>query len=210
MPWLASQVPTLEELVRRFQLLSNMAAIVGPHGVGKSTLLEHLVPMLGNVFYRRDASGKEWSSGDVPARVVWISLRRRTSVVLRQDLWHHNRLLVVDGLEQLNWLRRILFVGQVRRRKMQLLVTAHRPVFGLPTLLSMCGRLERVQQLVEFRLVSAAVPPEQLVKLLDQTLIHRIHAEERGNIREIFMRLYDVYQSRIPLIEEPESRDRAP
>lgn len=56
--WFATDTQSLATLERRFiGELGCRAAIVGPHGTGKSTLLEHLVPKLGRVCYREAAAG---------------------------------------------------------------------------------------------------------------------------------------------------------
>lgn len=54
--WFDTDAPSLAAIARRFtEELEWRAAIVGPHGTGKSTLLEHLIPMLGQVRYREIA-----------------------------------------------------------------------------------------------------------------------------------------------------------
>jgi len=56
--WFACDTLSLKMLERRFtDELGCRAAIVGPHGTGKSTLLEHLVPKLGRLRYREAAAG---------------------------------------------------------------------------------------------------------------------------------------------------------
>lgn len=160
------------------------AAIVGPHGSGKSTLLEHLVPLLDS-------------------EVVWLSLRRSErpfSKIRASTLqWSSGGVLVLDGFEQLSTWQAIRVCWMVRRRRMGLLATCHHPSRLLPTLRTLTPTAELVQRLVADRLAdsrSLSQPDrgEWVKELTDERMIQHWLTEERGSVREVFMRLYDYYE----------------
>jgi hypothetical protein len=229
-PWL---VPTTDQgpqpadarffarLVDRFENeCQRRAAIVGPHGTGKSTLLEHLIPRLGKVVHRTEPTafsndtraesaprpliGQE--EGQASAgyyHIVWLSLRRDrqpfTTWWRTNRYWSKRSLLVIDGFEQLHaplrWLLRR--VNQFSQRG--LLVTSHRPS-ALTTLCAPRGDVATLQATIRhaFRTASAtgehACIDEQAY--CDAKMLQALLEQEGGNIREVLMRLYDRFEAR--------------
>lgn len=186
--WLATgQDDSLAVLADRFQRqFQCRAAIVGPHGSGKSTLLEHLVPLLDG-------------------EVVWLSLRRSErpfhKVRASTHQWPRGGVLVLDGFEQLSTWHAIRVCWMARRRRMGLLVTCHRPSRLLPTLLALAPTAELVQRLVADRLAeSDSLSPFEhsgwVDAMTDKQRLQLWLTEERGSVREVFMRLYDDYEDR--------------
>jgi len=104
----ASLAPRLDEslatLHARFLALSQRAVLVGPHGSGKTTVLEALAPLLGQVTWlrlRADRDDNRRALGALPASIPGV--------------------LLLDGLEQLSpwtWWR-------VARRAPHILATSH-------------------------------------------------------------------------------------
>lgn len=185
--WIASgHDDSLAVLADRFQRRFHCrAAIVGPHGSGKSTLLEHLVPLLNG-------------------EAVWLKLRRSEQPLKKiratSSQWSPGGVLVLDGFEQLSTWQAIRVCWMVRRRRMGLLVTCHQPSLLLPTLLALAPTAELVQRLVTERLAeSRALSPversEWIEEMTDEQRLKRWLTEERGSVREVFMRLYDYYES---------------
>ncbi len=118
-------------------------AVVGPHGTGKSTMLASLRPLLDE---QRKIFAYRLSTSD------------RSLAELKQDRskWDADSLIIVDGYEQLSswsawrlrtWVRGLKEKqedphprplsrknGRGGTRRAGLLVTAHRSMFGIPTL----------------------------------------------------------------------------
>jgi hypothetical protein len=153
--------------------------IIGPHGSGKSTLLHTLIPHV-------EGAGR---------RVAFHTLRQgqgRLEVSGAEiSTWDTNTQVVVDGYEQLNWLCRIWLRRACRKRRAGLLVTAHQPV-GLPTLWTTptSARLAR-------RIVAGVLGEAPNVHIAEDEIDQLLEAN-RGDVRELLMALYDVYEQRTP------------
>ena len=205
-PWLAADAnQSLDALSNYFtSKLNCRAAIVGPHGSGKSTLLAHLVPLLGTVVTKRAAYASPESSepgtglphslhtGDSARSIVWLQLRGRAASagLLKETrpLWcQPKRLLVIDGYEQLSLFSRAMVVWVTQRKQVGLLVTSHART-SLPTLIETHVDAKLAQQLLE-RLL-----PEDLAgraEHLDPARLSQLLLVHQGNLREVFMHLYD-------------------
>ncbi len=243
LPWVESNDSSSPDyLVTRFRhQLNYRAAIVGPHGTGKSTLLEHLVPKLGEVHFKKHAASSVAERSDL-GNVVWLTLRRGPQldrlIAGSQVHWREGGLLVLDGFEQLSWLRRRWVLSRTRAQKVGLLVTCHEPIH-LPVLHATSSSVAVLRRIVELALtahsasrclanvsgtalaagqfpdtpVASAIPltnlatnspasavpgpSEEVRRLTRPELLSRLFVEERGNIREILMRLYDSYEQNL-------------
>lgn len=184
--------------------------IVGPHGSGKSTLLEHMVPELGRLVWRSTSTGDEPSAVPVCDRsvreasvstdqVIWLSFRREFApwrqVQQSRPLWKRGSLLVVDGWEQLLGWHRWLLARWTHCRRMGLLSTSHRKHSGIPVLCQTSVRSQDLQPIVS-RLLDghAQLSAEYRQQLCDPRMLDRLLREEHGNLREVFMRLYDHFE----------------
>ena len=174
--WVGTAATAPEVLVARFYgPCRRRAAIVGPHGSGKSTLLEHLSPLLG--------------SG-----VVRVNLRRNGRPFQRaietRKHWSSQGILVIDGFEQLSptaqWLIRLL----TRFRRLGLLVTTHHRN-SLPLLIETCSTVEVLQSVMQCAFRNAGVTGFDA--FVDRVNVSSLLEQEKGNIREVLMRLYDEF-----------------
>lgn len=173
-----------ERLVERFAAANWRGAIIGPHGGGKSTLLETLKLAL-------IAAGHSISS--ITLRNGQRRLPHRLIDHARPgpaDNYAGGRrfIVIVDGYEQLSWLERLRLIGECRRRHLGLLITSHAATC-LPTLIRLTPSRQLIEQLVR--------------ELCDQVSTHiaaeevaASHACHGSNVREIFFDLYDRYERR--------------
>jgi ABC-type dipeptide/oligopeptide/nickel transport system ATPase subunit len=191
---------TIAQLTRR-----GTAAIIGPHGTGKSTLLHTLAPQLGAVF----------------PRVEWIRLSATSNAV--QQLWQWRReqvtaatavaCLVIDGFEQLPWAVRLYLAWRSRRvaawRRSDrpiasqpcLLVTAHRPQWGIRTVYRTGWNDAVVKTLTAEKLRDLPEPERQTMLRVAEQLADRLAQGEPidRNVRDYWFSLYDEYERlRVP------------
>ena len=102
--WIGNGDETVRGLAVRFvDQLGCRAAIVGQHGTGKSTLVEHLLPYLGVVRFKQ--TGKGQVIEQPPAgNLIQIQLRRssRPLMQIRRSFayWQSGGILILDGLER--------------------------------------------------------------------------------------------------------------
>jgi len=159
---------TWDALLERLAGLRFRAALVGPHGRGKTTLLEELAPRLTargfrvrTVTLRQDERRVDWSR-------------------LRLD---EDEILLCDGAELLGrvaWLRLRLAC----RRAGGLIVTSHRPGL-LPTLLE----CETTSELL------AGLVRELTGETLETGELFVRHG---GNLRMVFWEMYDRFPAARP------------
>jgi hypothetical protein len=175
---------TWEELLERLEGLRYRAALVGPHGHGKTTLLEDLAPRLTTRGFRI----RSVSLHDGQRRLSPEQRRALLTDLTSRDF------LFVDGAEQLSGLS-WLHLRWRSRRAGGLVVTSHRPGL-LPTL------------------YECRTTPELLAGIVSDLLgpegerggptLEELFARHRGNVREALLELYDVYAGEVG----PESRIR--
>lgn len=166
---------TWEELLERLAALEWRAAIVGPHGHGKTTLLEDLKAHL-------EARGFRVRS--VLLHIGDRRLGRERKERLFRDLGPRD-ILCVDGAEQLgrwSWLA----LRWRSRAAGGLLITSHRPGL-LPTLLDCETTPELLEGIVRDLLGDDPGPRPDAETLL---------ARHGGNVREALWELYDLWGRR--------------
>lgn len=162
---------TATSLLPRLAALGHRAAIVGPHGLGKTTLLEDLGDRLGGrgfrvVHLRLDTLDRRLPHG-------WWARARRLEA---------RDVVCLDGAEQLGWLGWIRLRWSVRRAG-GLLITSHRDG-RLPTLIACTTSVDLLQGIIE-RLVPRPVAGTPSAA--------ELFARHGGNLRSALRDLYDVY-----------------
>jgi hypothetical protein len=167
-----------EELLERLEGMRYRAALVGPHGHGKTTLLEDLASRLTTRGFRIRSA----SLHDGQRRLSLEQRRALLKEITPRDL------LVLDGAEQLSRLA-WLHLRWRSRRAGGLVVTSHRPGL-LPTLYECQTTPELLAGIVRDLLgpegegEGGGPTPEELF------------ARHEGNVREALLELYDVYAGR--------------
>lgn len=172
---------TWEGLLDRFEGLGRRAALVGPEGRGKTTLLEQLgVRLEGRGLRLR--------------RVTLRRGERRPPREVERRLLEGagpGDLLLVDGAQELGWWpwRRL---ERAARRAGGLLVTRHRPG-RLPTLLRCETSPELLEDLVAELLGGRHRLPGDLPSELD-----RMYQRHGGDLRAALQELYDRWAGLAP------------
>jgi len=180
-----------EQLVARLAAQNWRGEIVGPHGSGKSTLVETLKPALGAAGCRvhaialRDGQRRlptdlGLGEGEAPAEP------RDMHACGSAEASPSRALVIVDGYEQLGWLGRLQLKRHCRRTGAGLLVTCHAPT-GLPTLI----RLSPDQRLIEQLVADLCAEVSTKIAIADVAASHACHG---SNVREIFFDLYDRHE----------------
>jgi hypothetical protein len=167
---------TAEHLVDKLATQNWRGAIIGPHGSGKSSLLEELKPTL-------IAAGR---------RIQAISLRNGQRHLpnhfLASCFGSSNSLVIVDGYEQLRWAARAHLLFRCRLASAGLLVTSHLPV-RIQTLIRLSPDCQFVEQLVE----DLCAEVSTTITRADIAASHACHG---NNVREILFDLYDRHEQR--------------
>ena len=172
------------QLVDRLRQDRWWGQIIGPHGVGKSTLLHGLMPELV-------AAGRT---------VSWWTLQNGqrgwpAGMSAAAQAWDAQTLVVVDGYEQLRCLARWRLKIRCRSTGTGLLVTSHRDA-GLPLLVTLSCPLNTVQDLVTQLLADDPIQ-------ISQDEVSSCYRTHQGNVREVFFALYDLYEARSRRLQRP-------
>ena len=156
-----------ERLVTEFERLGG-GQIVGPHGSGKSTLIESLK----TVFARR---------GYDIRHTVLNDRNRQLPDDFLSDPLREISVRIVDGFERLSLGKRFRLRWTFPGR---FLVVTHRPVARLPILYRTAPRFEVFMELVR-QLTEKGPCDDELRRLFERS---------RGNFRDAFLTLYDRQQ----------------
>lgn len=187
------------------------AAIIGPHGTGKSTLVHTLVPALGQAFAAVERVQLSSSTDALAQLRAWQRQRRSDQTPTSA------RCLIIDGFEQLPWLTRQRLSLQAARwqpdgsssgqrpPRPYLLVTAHRRQIGIQTWWRTAWDDRIVAALTEEKLCD--LPQAERLALLAaaarRAAAVRRAAPEQRNVREYWFALYDEYERRRQPASEP-------
>ena len=148
--------------------------IVGPHGCGKTTLTmtlaDHLPPQFSSI--RR------------------ITLRKDGGIATESRLVDHHylnksTLFVIDGIENMPWLHRKVFLKFAQQASGGLLLTTHQPLKGIPVLLHINPTF------TIFRRIVSHISPDHEFK---EYQLEQIFEQNDCSIRESLMSLYTLWQ----------------
>ena len=166
-----TQENTLSLLAERFEQNGRVGQIIGPHGTGKSTLLEALSQQL---------------SGPV-IKIVLRDRQRRLPLDFA-ECHDKNCIVIIDGYEQLSVCSRVWLWWKRRRFGFGLLITVHRPIFGWPVLYETTPNREACKRIVQILLKNEVE--------MDSQMLDSLFTKHQGNLREIFLELYDEWEER--------------
>lgn len=170
-----------EDLLARFAAHRYRGAVVGPEGHGKTTLLADLMAHFRAAAWDVRSVRLQRGQGVLTTaerRLLFAPPTART-------------LLVVDGVDELSAVERLLLRWRARRAG-GLLVAAHREG-ALPTLRRCETDAALLETLLDELGIAATRPGEATAALL---------ARHHGNLREVFSELYDLYAA----LPDPPSR----
>lgn len=168
--------------------------IVGPHGTGKSTLLDSLDPHLRQRFVSivrialHSCQARGWIERSRHARARWSGLADQLASL------EQGSLMVIDGAEQLSALRRKQIAWIARRRKAAILATAHSPLGRWQVLHQTTVSRELVQTLTR-KLVGTASPA--VVQRVEQVL-SQCDWITLENVRDFW---FELYETVAPLVD---------
>ncbi len=178
-PYQFAKLGSMEELVSRLREQKWRGYIVGPHGSGKTTLVKTLIPLM-------ERSGR---------KIIEIALhdgqRRLPRSFFKSGFFDSKVLLVIDGYEQLGRTARLRLAWLCRRFRCGLLVTVHcqHPARGIPLLWRTETSGDRLEDLI------ARFLPSHYGTIGHGDVVAAF-ARHRGNIREVFFALYDLFECR--------------
>jgi energy-coupling factor transporter ATP-binding protein EcfA2 len=150
--------------------------IVGPHGSGKSTLVQTLIPLLSEA--GREVRHFSLHAGQSRLPISGLDLRH----------WGTSTQIIVDGYEQLGSWTRTLIHRICKVQGCGLLLTTHQPT-GWPLLMQTAASLEMTQAIVR------DLQPASELRILDHD-VQLSFQKHAGNIREVFFELHDLYEQR--------------
>ena len=164
---------TLKQLLDRLHRIGYRAAIVGPHGTGKTTLLEDIEPELRVLGFRT----KLLHFYDKKRRFRRGEMKRFFAELTRQEF------ILLDGAEQMSALQWQWF--KVRSKKAGgLLITAHKKGM-LPTLTECATSPELLEEIISELLIGETA--------LRSGRSRELFKAHQGNIRSVLREMYDVY-----------------
>jgi hypothetical protein len=170
------EAESLDNLAERLETLNWRAAIVGPEGTGKTTLLEdlsrHLVAQQG------------WRIRGARLSVEHPQFDRQWLHKFFAELGPHD-IIAFDGAEQLSPRAWRSFLKRSRHAG-GLIITSHRPAL-LPTLLE-----TRTSPAVLDFILDQLMPDMPLALREEAERLFQIH---HGNIRDVLRALYDRWSS---------------
>jgi hypothetical protein len=176
LPFRFSNGRCVEDLISKLAAQHWRGAIVGPHGSGKSALLETLKPAIAT-------AGRS---------IQTISLRDGQRRLPRDFFASHssgaNTVIIIDGYEQLGWLASMHVSLRCFVTGAGLLVTSHKPT-RIPTLIHLAPDRQLIEQLVDDLCAEVSTT-------ITRADIDASHACHGSNVREILFDLYDRHEER--------------
>ena len=164
-----------EQIFTQFKLNGFQGQIVGPHGCGKTTLTITLETYLDSRFdgIRRITIRKDGAiSGNI---------RRKNG-----RNFDGATLYVIDGIENMPWLHRRIFLKFIRSSAGGLLLTTHCAVKGIPVIYQI------TPSFLIFHKIISQISPDHLI---DEQQLKQIFTQNNSSIRESLMALYTIWEN---------------
>ncbi len=179
-PFFGEDETIAETLGERFEKNGRFGQIIGPHGTGKTTLL-------GTLLSRLVAQGRIVIATSLHDRQRRLPKEFLSRIEAIGPEWEKT-ILVLDGYEQLGYPARFFLRRLRRTRRLGLLLTSHRPIWGVPILHRTAPDFAVLQQTVQhlLRETETQIPSEELKELFDRF---------SGNIRLVLLELYDRFEA---------------
>lgn len=183
-----SESADIDDLAGRFAACGFVGQIVGGHGSGKSTLVHTLIK-----YFATAPISLPFGSLETVSLVICSKKRIRERVVDTLKVPNgvgagSKRIYLLDGWELLGWSDQLGFLHDCKINGNGVLLTTHRVTRNVPVLFQVDPTVEVLLNLVDQLAPNFACLPgvEEVVK--------HVFDQEKGNIRECFMRIYDHYE----------------
>lgn len=191
----------VDDVIRRWRCVGWIGQLVGPHGVGKTSLTMAIEAKVVNRFenvkriiIRTDKKFGPFASCNVVVKCLRVNPGfdeldaggTARSNRIGKELW------IVDGFERLNWLNRWLMVRFCKNRQNGLLITTHRKLTAIPLVTTLAPSLATFHDIVHHLLVENQ-NVGGLSNQFDAEMVKRAFETARGNLRDALMILYDNF-----------------
>ena len=195
-PYLFPTMGDVDGLISDLRAKQWIGQIVGPHGSGKSTLIESLVVPLrrgGRKVVRYGYTNMSCNKQGVGTLAMFARDGTDSTFFSRGDgvVWDRDTQVIVDGFERLSLYQRLEVYVHCLYQGAGLLVTSHRRTFALPVLYRTQGDLAIAWKIVEYLAADYAMNP------ISYQDVSQSFQDHRGNMRELFFSLYDLYETRL-------------
>ena len=183
----------LDRLAEALMHQNGNGQIIGRHGVGKTTLTFELEKRVASL---RDSD----STYNFVRKTIGPRGTVRTPKSVSQTLKNESlgdpdstsrtakMVLVLDGVERLSWFQRLALIKSCQRKRIGLLITSHRPVWGVRILAELKPDFSRFESV--FQTLTSGCE----FKLSSERL-REIFADNNGNMREALMSCYDEFEA---------------
>jgi ABC-type dipeptide/oligopeptide/nickel transport system ATPase component len=168
-------------IFERLTVAGGFGQIVGEHGTGKSTLLESIA--------KYAAAQKKLNV----QKIILNSTRKKLPPDFLSSLQKidANTIHILDGYEQLSLLAKIKLRLCRRRNKNKLIFTTHKPAPFVPVIYKTTANPEIFKNLVK-----------NMIKNnnnfnINNYQINQIFKETKGNFRNGFFKLYDLFEEKL-------------
>ncbi|MDB4396492.1 hypothetical protein N9003_01450 [bacterium] len=163
-----------DSLLTEFERNGFQGQIVGPHGCGKTTLTMTLEAYLVSNF----------------AAIRRITVRKdgKVSSGIRQENQqdsNRSTLFVIDGIENMPWLHRKVFLKFIQTSAGGLLLTTHRAFKGIPVIYQI------TPSFIIFSNIVSHISPDHVIY---EQRLKSIFIQNNYSIRESLMSLYTIWE----------------